>query len=154
LSTEPPITVDYVPVFPWFGVVLAGVVVGRLLVSHGGSLWRWRPANIVARGLTRAGRWSLAVYLIHQPLIVGALSIVVTLLPPPSREAVRGGFVAECVSACASGQNGANRCTALCGCMFDSLYGTDLFTIKSLAAMSPDQRRRWNGILETCQRAG
>jgi uncharacterized membrane protein len=151
LSTEPPVTVDYVPVLPWFGVVLAGIVVGRLLVRHGGSLWQWRPTGVAARALMRAGRWSLAIYLIHQPILVGLLAVVVTLLPPPGREVVRGRFVGQCVSACTSGESSANDCTALCGCMFDGLYGTDLFAMKSLTAMSPDQLRRWNGLVDSCQ---
>ena len=33
LSSTTPVTVDYVPIFPWFGVVLAGIVVGRLFLA-------------------------------------------------------------------------------------------------------------------------
>lgn len=71
LSTEPPTTVDYVPLFPWTGVVLAGVVLGHLVAANADALARIRPANAVARWLGIAGRWSLVIYLVHQPLIVG-----------------------------------------------------------------------------------
>ena len=45
LSPNPPPTVDYVPVFPWFGVVLLGVAAGRLILANPDvPLWRW-PAD-------------------------------------------------------------------------------------------------------------
>jgi uncharacterized membrane protein len=151
LSTVEPVTVDYVPVLPWFGVVLAGVVVGHLLLAYGGKLWRWHPGNAIARGLMAAGRWSLAIYLIHQPLIVGLLYVVVLALPPPSKEFVRENFVGQCVSSCTGSGDTGRTCTPFCGCMFDHLYGTDLFKIRSIADMSAAQRLRWNGMIDSCQ---
>jgi uncharacterized membrane protein len=150
LSADPPVTVDYVPILPWFGVVLAGVVGGRLLVSYGGALWNRRPADPISKFLMTAGRWSLAIYLIHQPLIVAALHVYATLVPP-SEAVVREGFTAQCVAACTSDGRGSGECTSLCGCMFENLYGTDLFAMKSLAQMSPEQMERWDGIVDRCR---
>ena len=134
LSTEPPVTVDYVPFFPWFGVVLAGLVGGRLLVTHGGALWNWHPADALSEALTTAGRWSLAIYLVHQPLIVAARLRIHAIFVPPSEAVVREGFTAQCVAACSSEAGRTGECTALCGCMFENLYGTDLFAMKSIGA--------------------
>jgi uncharacterized membrane protein len=150
LSADPPVTVDYVPILPWFGVVLAGIVGGRLLVSYGGALWNWRPADPISKVLMIAGRWSLAIYLIHQPLIVAILYVYATLVPP-SEAVVREGFTAQCVAACTSDGRSAGECTSLCGCMFENLYGTDLFAMKSLAQMSPEQVERWDGIVDRCR---
>jgi uncharacterized membrane protein len=150
LSADPPVTVDYVPILPWFGVVLAGVVGGRLLVSYGGALWNRRQADPISKFLKTAGRWSLAIYLIHQPLIVAALHVYATLVPP-SEAVVREGFTAQCVAACTSDGRGSGECTSLCGCMFENLYGTDLFAMKSLAQMSPEQMERWDGIVDRCR---
>ncbi len=150
LSTEPPVTVDYVPIFPWFGVVLAGIVGGRLLLSHGGALWNWRPADVASKALMTAGRWSLAIYLIHQPLIVAAV-YAFTFFVPPSEAIVRKGFTAQCVAACSSDGRSKQECTSLCGCMFENLYGTDLFAMKSMAQMSPEQVERWDGIVDRCR---
>lgn len=150
LSTEPPLTVDYVPILPWFGIVLAGVVGGRWSVTYGGALWDWRPADSMSRALMTAGRWSLVIYLVHQPLIVGAV-YGYTLVAPPGEAVVREGFTNQCVSACSSDGRTTDECTALCGCMFENLYGTDLFAMKSMAEMSPEQVERWDGIVDRCR---
>ncbi len=151
LSTQPPETVDYVPVFPFFGVVLAGVVIGRLLLAYGSdtAFARWRPRNRPERLVILAGRWSLLIYLIHQPILVGALMLVTPWLPA-SETAVRQGFTADCVAVCTA-NNDAGYCTALCGCLFENLYGTDLFNARSVEAMTPDQRQRWDGIVGQCR---
>lgn len=71
LGTVFPFTVDYVPVFPWFAAVLAGIAVaglaGRVRVWE--RLARWQ-AGPLARALAWPGRHSLAVYLVHQPVLV------------------------------------------------------------------------------------
>ena len=150
LSADPPVTVDYVPIFPWFGVVLAGIVGGRFLVAYGGVLWNWRPADAVSKALMTAGRWSLAIYLVHQPLIIAVLYVYAVLVPP-SEAVVRAGFTEQCVAACSSDGRSANECTSLCGCMFENLYGTDLFAMKSIAQMSPEQVERWDGVVDRCR---
>jgi len=66
--THKPITEDYVPLFPWLGVLLLGVTLGHLLV-------RTRFAAIAALAqwpafLAFLGRHSLVVYLVHQPLMM------------------------------------------------------------------------------------
>jgi uncharacterized membrane protein len=149
LSSEPPVTVDYVPVFPWFGAVLAGVVVGRLLVAYGGRLAAWAADDPASRLAVLAGRWSLVIYLVHQPLLVGALALYGALVPP-SAAVVRASFAGQCVAACTGEGRDTQACTVLCGCMFDHLYGTDLFRLKTLSDMTPEQEGRWATIVEAC----
>jgi uncharacterized membrane protein len=151
LATRTPLSVDYVPVFPWFGVVLAGIVAGRLLVAHAGDsgFARWLPGNRVAGWIIFAGRWSLLIYLIHQPILVG----LVTLVSPfvgQNEDAVRSGFMNQCVPVCRTSARDEATCNAFCGCMFSGLYGSDLFTVQSVELMTPDQHRRWEGIVEQC----
>ncbi|MEX0853697.1 MAG: heparan-alpha-glucosaminide N-acetyltransferase [Bauldia sp.] len=151
LSTVEPISVDYVPLFPWFGVVLFGVVAGRLLTERAGdsAFARRRPIGAGGRLVALAGRWSLAIYLVHQPVLVGALTLVEPFLTP-SRAVVSSNFMANCVPTCRSNGQDASTCTARCGCMFDGLYGTDLFGLASPALMTPDQSARWRTIVEGC----
>lgn len=71
-------SVDYFPVFPWFGVILIGMALGSLLYPG----YRRRIAvpkdlsvSPFVRGLAFLGRNSLAIYLIHQPVMIALLHI-------------------------------------------------------------------------------
>lgn len=68
LVTHKPITEDYVPVLPWLGVMLAGFVVTRL--------WPHLWAGSAPRPLAVLGRWSLSFYMVHQPVLIGALMAI------------------------------------------------------------------------------
>lgn len=71
LGTVMPFTVDYVPLFPWFAAVLAGIAAAELAGRAG--LW---PRLSAIRGgpllhaLALPGRYSLAFYLLHQPVLI------------------------------------------------------------------------------------
>lgn len=73
--THKPVTEDYVPLFPWFGVVLLGLFLGKTLSLKG---WGQKQANNQpgsppARLLNWAGKHSLAIYMLHQPILLGIL---------------------------------------------------------------------------------
>ena len=75
LMTHRPATEDYVPVIPWFGVVLIGIFLGHLL-QRGTALQfvrTWQVQAAPARGLALAGRHSLLIYMLHQPVLFGLL---------------------------------------------------------------------------------
>jgi uncharacterized membrane protein len=78
LVTQKPRTEDYVPLFPWMAAVLAGVGLATLWQRAG-----WRvPAPLAwldqrpPRLLVLLGTWALTVYLVHQPVLMGALALV------------------------------------------------------------------------------
>jgi len=63
---------DYFPLVPWFGVFLLGAAIGKTAYAAKRSLLPWRlPRNLV----NAAGRYSLWIYLAHQPLIMGILYV-------------------------------------------------------------------------------
>ena len=141
MAPEVPATVDYVPIFPWLGVVLLGIVAGNLLFSTGleARIAGWRPADPVTRSLSLAGQWSLVIYLVHQVILFGGVWAVATVLapapalteaPPPSGPA--GASVAteslqtymnECLASCGAQGKDVARCTPYCACMFAGLSG-------------------------------
>lgn len=74
LMTHKPATEDYVPLLPWFGVVLVGVSIACwLLERHMRDLRQISRAS--PKWLTWLGRHSLLVYMIHQPIMVGLLRV-------------------------------------------------------------------------------
>jgi uncharacterized membrane protein len=76
MMTHKPPTEDYVPLFPWLGVVLVGVAAGAWIADREratiASLGRFAP-----RWLAWLGRHSLLVYMAHQPILFGILRVVV-----------------------------------------------------------------------------
>lgn len=69
---------DYFPLLPWFGVVLLGVFIGQTM--YPGGVPRLGLMDVgkqpVTRGLIWLGRRSLAIYLVHQPLLFAMLTLV------------------------------------------------------------------------------
>lgn len=69
--TAKPATEDYVPLFPWTGVMLLGMAAAHVLQRRD-----YRALTVFARlpaMLGGLGRHSLAIYLVHQPLLFGLL---------------------------------------------------------------------------------
>jgi uncharacterized membrane protein len=66
--------IDYVPLLPWLAPLLTGIACARMATASG--LWaRLRPIEL-PRALIWPGQHSLAIYLIHQPLLIGAFAAV------------------------------------------------------------------------------
>ena len=78
LATMKPRTEDYVPILPWIGVLLVGAGSMFALLPRPRATTRvrqWKmPAVLSPVGWL--GRHSLMVYLVHQPLIFGAMTLV------------------------------------------------------------------------------
>lgn len=76
-TTRKPDTQDYVPLFPWIGVVLLGITAGHALAARG-----FAPIAALAhtpQWLRWSGRHSLAIYMLHQPALMGALWLALRL---------------------------------------------------------------------------
>ena len=70
MTAKPP-TEDYVPLFPWTGVLLLGIAAGHALSR--GRFAALAPLSRAPALLGFLGRHSLAFYLLHQPVLIGAL---------------------------------------------------------------------------------
>ena len=69
---------DYYPLFPWLGVVLLGVALGRFLYPEGEARYpvrspetRWLAPMLEA--LAFCGRHALTIYVVHQPILFGLM---------------------------------------------------------------------------------
>jgi uncharacterized membrane protein len=120
LSENRPRSNDYVPVFPWFGAVLTGIAAAKIAEQTGlfarlatlrAPKWSWP--------LVFGGRHSLAVYLIHQPVLIGSVWVFSQFFPPTEQpREVR--FLQSCEAAC-NEQRDTEFCTRYCVCMLGTL---------------------------------
>ena len=129
--TSPP-TSDVVPVFPWFGVVLLGVGLMRLILGMplAVRMRSWRNEEPVVRGLAVLGRWALPFYLVHQPVIIGLLYGLMLVQNPAVVPPIVGdvaGFTASCNSSCAANGWAAGQCEAYCSCALEQIQEGNLW---------------------------
>ncbi len=73
LAPDFPPTMDYEPVFPWFGAFLLGMVLARVMLGRG-LLATGLPSPLLWR-LAWPGRHSLVIYLVHQPILIGLFNV-------------------------------------------------------------------------------
>lgn len=77
LSGLPAYTIDFEPIFPWFGIFLLGISLGQVGQTHG--LWVRLSEIKSPAWATWAGRHSLPIYLIHQPILLGLVWTIAQL---------------------------------------------------------------------------
>ncbi len=142
LMTFEPESNDYVPLFPWFGGVLIGIALGRL----------WRPhrseAGPLTRGFAWAGRYSLAIYLIHQPILFGAFSLValgIGVEPPDVRN-----FLSTCTASCENGGGNPQICKASCRCVVTDLERAGIWKDFLNDRLSAADRKTFAQTVQAC----
>lgn len=124
----PPPANDLVPVFPWFGAVLVGVVATRLVLASAlvPRLTAINPTGRLARVLAFMGRWSLLIYLLHQPILLGLVYPAAAILQP--QVAMRqADFLGSCQATCEAGGTSAPLCTTYCQCGLKTVEDNNLW---------------------------
>lgn len=71
------VSADYFPLLPWFFMYLFGVWLGRAVAAGKLPGWFYR---LRAPALEKIGAHTLLIYLLHQPVCMGATLLLVTLL--------------------------------------------------------------------------
>lgn len=69
-------SLDYYPLYPWFGLVLIGVYVGKQLYKNNERTFHLNEMPSLLKPLELLGKNALLVYLIHQPILFGLIKIV------------------------------------------------------------------------------
>lgn len=82
LGAMPPLSNDYVPLFPWAGFVLTGGGLARIMEPWLVRARQWQPDSVLGRILVFAGRHSLLIYLTHQIVLLGVLVGLAQILRP------------------------------------------------------------------------
>ncbi len=155
-----PPTSDVVPIFPWFGVVILGIAEFRLLAATGfGRRWlTWHSDLPIARGLAFLGRWSLPIYLVHQPVIIGALWVLMQLqgqpvmpAPAPEFSTETSGFLQSCNASCAAGGGTAEQCSTYCDCALDQIAAQNLWSAVASADRTAAEQLLVDGVTRLCR---
>ncbi|MDH3234054.1 MAG: DUF1624 domain-containing protein, partial [Alphaproteobacteria bacterium] len=163
----PPASRDFVPLVPWFGVVLLGVALARLRSPVALRLADRKPGGAVGRLLAFGGRHSLAAYLAHQPLIFLALAGVAALALPQGGMNWTGGggaavhsaaygrsFSAACRQSCVRGGLSASACAAYCQCMLNHVRRELAAADLDPRTISPQNRARLRALGRRCLAGG
>lgn len=75
LVSRKPFTEDYVPIFPWLGLLWWGLATGQSILVRW-PVWLQQALPGGLRPFASLGRWSLSYYMLHQPVMMGFLMAV------------------------------------------------------------------------------
>ncbi|WMT88423.1 DUF1624 domain-containing protein [Pelagibacterium sp. 26DY04] len=147
----PPPTEDLVPIFPWFGVALAGIAAARLALASGFAtrLAEIQGTTSPARFLARMGRWSLVIYVLHQPIMIGVL-MGISSLTGVSEANRANNFLASCEATCGQSAPDQSYCTAYCACTLDRIEGDSLWAMLEAPERTPDQDATLQTLANQC----
>jgi uncharacterized membrane protein len=151
LGTVAPSTLDWRPLLPWAGVVLIGLGLARALLPRLAE-WRWtfwRATKPPGRAFAFAGRHSLAIYLVHQPILFGLLWAVVATGAFTERQA-RIDYLAACPSACVAHGGDAGVCAKACACVADRAGAAGVSLTAARGDSAGEITARLRDIVETC----
>jgi len=164
--TYPPYTQDLQSIFPGLGYVLAGVALMRIVLDLGLSapLERIKSNRKYFHGLVRAGRWSLVIYLVHQPILLSVLYPLSMVMQPGAarvaevRAQQKQMFYDACVTAYVKlpGQDGDAiageiKASSYCSCAMEIMDENNLFGAQSVDELSAQQKTIYGAIPRLCQ---
>jgi uncharacterized membrane protein len=152
-STILPATLDFEPVFPWLSPFLAGTAIANLALPRfeKSTLAAWRPRLAPGRVLTFAGRHSLVIYLLHQPVMFGTLSLIaqVTAGTPAISEEERP-FIEACRTTCLARGGERAACLSYCVCAAGELKKAGVWASVVAERLSTEERERLTAVMRAC----
>lgn len=144
LGEVPPRANDYVPVFPWAGYVLLGLAAGRLA-----GAWFSRQARTGRDGLAWVGQRSLPIYLLHQPLLFGALALAIQSGVLPDRKA-EAAVTRACTVECQVAGALPTICSRACRCTTEALRRLQLWERVVNDTLSGEDRQHADTLGRAC----
>ncbi len=151
MNAHPRPSSDFVPLIPWASAYLAGIAAANLLSLRNLDqriLSGPEFGNPVRNAFSWAGRHSLAIYLVHQPVLFAVVWSLSIVSPPHKPDPVLT-YLNDCVAAC-SENNDNGFCTSFCECTLDELMAQNLFEPFQLGAIDADNNGRIANIAEQC----
>ncbi len=116
LSTIEPTTNDYQPLLPWSGGVLAGVAFAKFPGAIRAPVLAQAGRRRTASAFTWLGRHSLAIYLLHQPVLFGVFLALARLSAAEGDQFAKD-FAAACEMRCEADGGAIEFCQPTCLCV-------------------------------------
>ena len=153
LGTTPPHTLDWRPLLPWAGLTLLGLGAARVDPRRlfASPFARWRGEGASARGLAFAGRHSLTIYLVHQPVLFALLFAGTTVTGFEARREATA-FALVCRRECVAGGGEPNACADACGCVLQGLRDAGLGRAIAREALDEAQNESYAAVVRACGR--
>lgn len=147
LSESLPRSNDYVPILPWIAPFLLGLATAKIAVKRGWSAALAKLGTGTSL-FARAGRHSLIIYLLHQPLLFACVYLLSLAYPAPHPDP-GSAYLGNCQAAC-SAQDGVEFCARFCGCTLEKLNEQKLFAALQEGRISPEKDERIQRIALEC----
>lgn len=150
--TVPPLTEDLVPIFPGFGFTLLGLGLIRLAKSNRlmDRLAKVKAEGRALRYLALAGRWSLVIYLVHQPIILGLMTPVANYVQRETPEQRAEEFAGACFSSCFETRGNANQCRTYCTCALEQVEMDDMWEAVTATEPTYAQSQSIEAVTNLC----
>jgi uncharacterized membrane protein len=144
-----PNTLDWRPLLPWAGVVFLGLAAARApgVMARLTAPNRWRASSGSSRALAFAGRHSLPIYLVHQPILIGLLTAL-TAWGPLAPKPDDSGFLSACQRACVAEGRAAPECATGCHCVADAIGRSG--DADRMATLSAGERAELKRLADAC----
>ena len=153
--TVEPYTQDLVPMFPGFGFVLMGIVLMRSVLAWraGTKVVSWQNDRGWFRFLVKAGRWSLIIYLVHQPVLFGVLTPLANWLEPGKLSIAQQAeiFRGNCEAFYIEQEGKTGEAATYCACATEMMVDNDLLGVASVADLTAQQSVVYEAIPKMCQ---
>lgn len=148
LAETPPRSNDFVPLFPWLAALLAGISLCRVAMER---QWLASLARVQTTSnlLSKAGRHSLLIYLIHQPALIAVVYLFSLVSPPPQPDP-RQSYMQSCQTGCVAGGNDEALCRSFCSCTMEALAAQSLLEPMQAGNVNPQTDERVLSIAQEC----
>jgi uncharacterized membrane protein len=154
LGVAPPRTLDWRPLAPWAGFVFVGLA--ALRSQQGQRLFavlaEWRPRAKGFAALAWSGRHSLAIYLIHQPIMLGLVWLVAFAVDLSGHWGAER-FNDACRTQCEAVGGASARCEHVCACLINGISAAKIGRDVERDRLNSAQRLIYSEIVARCSDA-